>query len=222
MLAGIRGITYMVKSKKKRKKVHIPLPEWLQPYVDDAKEWCRGRNWCPRLLLLIFFAYITVSHMRDPLCSDIFKGLNLAIHEMGHPIFHTFGEFPGVAGGSIFQCLVPLLSIIMFLRQRDYFAIAVCFGWLSTNLFDVATYAADARALQLPLVSPYGGGEEIIHDWNYILDKLNMLQYDYIVAGWLRFFAVVSTLICLGVGSWLIYNMGTLKKQEQAPDLLES
>ena len=35
----------------------------------------------------------------------------------------------------------------MFWKQRDLFAIAVAFAWLGTNLFEVATYAADARTM---------------------------------------------------------------------------
>ena len=126
---------------------------------------------------------------------------------MGHAIFSPFGEFIGIAGGSFFQCAVPLLSTLMFFRQRDYFGIAICFGWLSTNLFGVATYAEDARARELPLVSPFGGGEEIIHDWNYLLTSTHLLAYDIVIGRNLRFLAVLSMLICLIGGGWLIYNM---------------
>ncbi len=153
--------------------------------------------------------------------SDYFKGINLGFHEMGHMVFAPFGQFMAIAGGSLFQCLVPLLSTLMFLRQRDYFGIAFCFGWLSTNLFDVALYAGDARKLELPLVTPFKGGDEIIHDWNYLLDKLNMLQYDYVFANGLRLLAVLSTLTFFVFGSWLIYNMIQLRKKE-ATEALES
>jgi len=37
---------------------------------------------------------------------------------------------------------------MMFFRQRDYFAIAFCLGWLSTNLVGVGFYMADANAMQ--------------------------------------------------------------------------
>lgn len=168
--------------------------------------------WLPRLLLLLFFFHLLCSHIREPLYSDLFKGINLGFHEIGHVVFGPFGEFLTVAGGSIFQCLVPLLSTLMFWRQRDYFGIAVCFAWLSTNLFDVAVYADDARRLALPLVTPFKGGEEVIHDWNYMLDKTDMLQYDYVFAGGLRVFAVLSMLFCFVFGGWLIYNMMSLKK----------
>jgi hypothetical protein len=114
-------------------------------------------------------AYIWLRHIQDNQFQSIFKGLNLGLHELGHFIFAPFGEFMHVAGGSIFQCLVPIIAMIMFRAQKDFFAIAIAFGWLSTNLYEVATYAGDAQAQQLNLVSPTAGGGDIIHDWNWLL-----------------------------------------------------
>ena len=189
----------------KRKKKSV-LPDWAASAISDCKDWCKGRIWWPRLLLLFVFLHILVCHIKEPTYESIFKGINLGFHEMGHMVFNPFGEFWTVAGGSLFQCLVPLLSTLMFLRQRDYFGIAFCFGWLSTNLFDVAVYCDDARKLALPLVTPFKGGETI-HDWNFMLDKLNIIQYDYIIANWLRVFGVLSMLVCFAFGFFLVYNM---------------
>jgi hypothetical protein len=93
----------------------------------------------------------------------------------------------------------------MFLRQRDYFAVAVAFGWLSTNLFDVATYAGDARAQDLSLVSP--GIGDVIHDWNYLLGKTGLLQADQTIAFLIRAGAVASMAVCLAGGAWLLWRM---------------
>jgi hypothetical protein len=35
-------------------------------------------------------------------------GLNLVIHEAGHVVFRPFGEFLMIAGGSLFQVIVPV------------------------------------------------------------------------------------------------------------------
>lgn len=209
-----------VTKRRKKRKSSIVLPSWLDRYVTDAKDWCKGRMWWPRLLLLLLFAHLAVCHLRDPLYQDFFKGINLGFHEIGHVVFSPLGQFMGIAGGSIFQCAVPLLSTIMFFRQRDYFGIAVCFGWLSTNLFDVASYADDSRKLALPLVSPFGGGDETIHDWNYILDNLNLLQYDYVFANALRLAAVISTLVCICAGGLLVFLMANYRKPKS--DLVPS
>lgn len=205
--------------KKKKKKKGFTLPPPLEAVAQDARDWCNGRLWWPRLLLLFFLLHILVSHIKDPLYSDAFKGINLGFHEMGHMVFAPLGEFWGIAGGSIFQCLVPLLSTVMFFRQRDYFGIAFCFAWLSTNLFDVATYAEDARKLELPLVTPFKG-DETIHDWNFILDKLNLLQDDYKIAAAMRISATLSMLFCFVMGGWLIYRMMLTKKAKQSSAFL--
>lgn len=206
----------------RRGKKKSILPEWAADLLSDCKSWCRGRVWWPRLLLLFIFMHILVCHIKEPTYESIFKGINLGFHEMGHMVFGPFGEFMTIAGGSLFQCLVPLLSTIMFLRQRDYFGIAVCFGWLSTNLFDVAVYCDDARKLALPLVTPFKGGEETIHDWNWMLDKLDMLPYDYVIANALRIAGVLSMLLCLSFGSYLIYNMMKSTGKKKALDSLNS
>ena len=182
------------------------MSELLQDIYDDILDWCRGRFWLVRLLLLIFFAYLLIRHLGNAEYNSIFGGLNLGIHELGHIVFMPFGEFIMIAGGTILQCLVPIISIGIFYNQRDYFAIAVSFGWLSTNLFSVATYLGDARNMALPLVTPFGG-EEIIHDWNYLLGKLGLLKFDGTIAFLVRVGAVICMLICLIYGGWIIMQM---------------
>ncbi|MCX5708775.1 MAG: hypothetical protein NTY14_07420 [Candidatus Omnitrophica bacterium] len=181
---------------------------------NDAIEWCQGKNWLFRLPLLLFFVYVLIRHLSDPLYSSVIGALNLGIHELGHIIFGFLGEFITVAGGTIFQLFVPVFALFNFYRQRDFFAMALSFGWLSTNLFNVATYAADARAMSLPLVSLFGGGEDgVYHDWDYMLSQLNILQYDSVVALVFRVLAVVSMLVCFCAGVWLLWQMILSKRR---------
>jgi hypothetical protein len=180
-------------------------PGFLDRLREEAATWCRGRSWAVRVPLLVYFAYTLVRHWLDPMYQDWFKPLDLGIHELGHFVFAPLGRFMGIAGGSLTQCLLPVGSTAMFYRQRDWFAIAVCWGWLSLNLFDVATYAADARSMSLPLVSP--GGGEVVHDWNYLLEAMGLLAWDGGVALLLRFAATASMLLCLAAGTWLLWTM---------------
>ncbi len=182
------------------------LGELNREILDDIREWSRGRNPIFRIILLLFFLYIGIRHLADPMFNSIFKSLNLGIHELGHIVFGPFGEFLSIAGGTILQCLMPVISMLMFYNQRDYFAIAISFGWLSTNLYDVATYMADARSLSLPLVSPFGT-ENIVHDWNYLLNVMGLLQWDTKLAFCVRILAFLSMVICIGFGSWIVKNM---------------
>jgi len=185
----------------------------MSSFFTNAHAWCAGRVPYGRALLLAYFLYIGVRHIASASYNSLFKMLNLGIHELGHFVFAFFGEFLQIAGGTILQCLVPIISMFMFYRQRDFFAIAIAFGWLSTNLFDVATYMADARDMMLPLVSPFGG-EDIVHDWNYLLSALGLLEWDTRLAFLVRVAAVVSMLICLIFGGWLIGNMVKVKEEQ--------
>src|SRR4051812_24863367 len=44
---------------------------------------------------------------------------DLVFHEAGHVIFGFFGRFLTVLGGSLLQCLVPIILAVAFLRQRN-------------------------------------------------------------------------------------------------------
>jgi len=139
--------------------------------------------------------------------------LDLAIHEAGHVIFMFLGEYMGIAGGSIFQCLVPLLCIFVFLKQRDYFAMSFCLAWFGINLFDVAIYVADAPVHRLPLVSPFGFGEPPLHDWQYLLGRQNF-GYARHIANGLRVAGTISMLFFLVTGSLMVWKMFLTRKQQ--------
>lgn len=131
---------------------------------DEAAQWCRGKNWLIRLPLLGWFAHVLVKSLEDPSYQSILAGLNLGLHELGHLVFSFFGTFLNVLGGTLLEFLAPFLGMINFYRQKDFFAVALCFGWLATALFDIARYAADARAMSLPLVTPFGADPVVAHD----------------------------------------------------------
>lgn len=181
----------------------------------DAEDWCPGRLWQPRAAILAWLAYVLVRQLADSTYQPVIGALNFGIHELGHFVFRPFGELIGILGGSLFQCLVPIVSVAMFFRQRDYFAIAFSFGWLATNIFYVATYCADARAMELPLFSP--GGGDAYHDWNYILDRLHLLPHDQGIALAMRCVAVLSMLVSLAAGGWLVRVMARSDAARGAP-----
>lgn len=176
---------------------------------DRVESWCAGRSWAVRLPLLLWFAYILARHWSDPEYQSLFGPLNLGIHELGHFVFGWLGTFIGMAGGTLLQCLAPVLSMVMFFRQPDFFAVAVCLGWLSTNFFEVARYAEDARAMALPLVRP--GGGEIVHDWNYLLEATGLLAWDRTIGFLFRAAGSAAMLAALAAGAWLLWRMARSK-----------
>ena len=93
-------------------------------------------------------------------------------------IFGFFGRFITVLGGRLFQCLVPIICAVAFVRQKNLFASALCAWWAGENLLDLAPYIADARALQLALLGGHTGAEVEGHDWEYILTQLGWLHRD--------------------------------------------
>lgn len=200
--------------------------------LEDTKAWCRSRNpWVrlPFMLYGVHFIMLSAISLKTEEPRTIFSRLfsffdfgfdwlNLGIHEIGHIVFGPFGMFVSILGGSLLQCLVPLLSTIVFYRQRDYFAISFCFLWFGANLMDVAVYVADARTLQLNLVSPFGGGE-IIHDWNWLLSQLGMLRADSAIAFAMRSVGFVSMTLFLVSGGWMLSWMFRSDERPECSDI---
>ncbi len=185
-------------------------PTERSPFGRRLREWTieatRGKVWWYYAPLLLPLGWILFRHLGDPDYSSIFGGLNLAIHEAGHLLFMWSGnQFLTVAGGTIFQCLCPVLTGIMFYRQRDFFAITVALFWLGTNFAHIAPYAADARAQLLPLVSPFPGAPG--HDWNYLLGTMGLLRQDQAVGGVFRLAGLLTMGVSLLASVWALRIM---------------
>ena len=126
----------------------------------------------------------------DPYQWHLIDGVNLVIHEAGHIIFSPFGEFIMIAGGSLFQVIMPALFVGYFLYQRQYYSAALVLFWVGESILNVSVYAGDAQALQLPLL----GGQDSMHDWNYLLTSLNLLPATNVVAGVIRALGTITIL----------------------------
>jgi hypothetical protein len=156
----------------------------------------------------VLLAIFGVRQAIHPEAWTLFSGINLPIHEGGHLLFRWTGwEFLHVAGGTLLQLFAPLAAAAVFFKQRDYFGIAFCIGWLSTNLVGIGVYMADAVAMQLPLVTAEGGGDDIIHDWQYLFSTFGLLRGCEAI-GWLTRQAGNGVMLaCLGLGGWLMFRM---------------
>lgn len=129
----------------------------------------------------------------------LLDGVDLAIHETGHLVFAPFGEFVGFAGGTMFQLIMPLVFAGYFWRRDDGHAASVALWWVGQNCGHVATYVADARAQELPLV---GGGE---HDWFYLLSATGRLPQDLKIARAVR---ATGVLIIVAATVWGLVAAG--------------
>jgi len=171
---------------------------------DDARAWARGRMWIPRALLLTYLSYAFVRFLRDPDSGTIFCGITLAFHEMGHLLFAWAPHFVMSLMGSGMQVLIPIVVMLIFRRQEDYFGVAVGGFWLSFSLFELALYVGDARAMELPLV---GFSSDPEHDWHYLLGAMHMLPADHFFAFLIRFAAFVIGAASITFAVWLLTLM---------------
>lgn len=87
------------------------------------------------------------------------------------------------------QVAIPALCTAYFLRHHQPSAAAVTLFWTGESITHVVVYVADARLMRLPLL----GGDEAIHDWNYLLGRLNLLNQSEILGR-----------LALGVGRMII------------------
>ncbi len=175
-------------------------------WQDDARAWCAGRRWQWRAGALLVLAWQASIPFRDSGAFHVFRGITFGAHEFGHLFFAVFGgEWLGIAGGSLMQLLVPIGAAAVMRYYRDWFGVSACGLWLASSFADLAPYIADARAMELDLVSFSPDGGE--HDWNYLLGKAGMLMQDQSVARLDRFAGFVVFVASIMLALWLLRQM---------------
>ena len=166
--------------------------EYLE-FLDEP--WKPVPLWAMAGWLLAYAAFLIYA-WREHGVNLFIDAVNMVTHEAGHPLFGYFGETLHLWGGTILQLFVPAALALTFVRMRQLMGTTFCSFLFFENFLGIATYMADARALDLPLVSAEGGDGDIGHDWNMIFSQLNLLPYDTRIAaavralGWLGMLAV--------------------------------
>jgi len=140
----------------------------------------------PRLVLAILFTLYFVWIALDPMQGSFLDNVDLPIHEFGHLLFRPFGQFLMVAGGSLFQVIMPAIFVGYFIWQRSFYSAAIVLFWVGQSILNVWVYAADAVVMKLILTSGFTGSEGSFHDWNYLLTATGLLSSTKIVAGAIR------------------------------------
>ncbi len=126
--------------------------------------------------MLAVYGVVCASSVNEGMFLD---RVDLIAHEAGHLLFGYFGEFILVIGGTLGQLLVPAGIGVYFMTRREFFSATVLLFWLGQNFLNISVYVKDAAAMELPMVGI--GGGDVIHDWNYLLLKLNILAWDQTV-----------------------------------------
>ncbi len=96
--------------------------------VLDAAKWAKGKHWPFRLLLLVYLFYVGVAKLSDSNAWELFGGISLGIHELGHVVFGIGPE------------------LLMFMGT----------SWLALTVFGISDYQQDASRMLIPLVGLTG------------------------------------------------------------------
>jgi hypothetical protein len=145
----------------------------LPPQVDSVALGGRAIAWCAFVLWTVWFTLHGVNW--EVIGSSFLHSIILPFHEFGHVLFMPFGRFMAILGGSLFQVLMPLgLMLVFLVRQRDTFGASATLWWCGQSLVDLSPYILDAPYRALPLV---GGGGEDGHDWGNLLTMTGMLDH---------------------------------------------
>ncbi len=153
------------------------------------------------VLLSIYFLWIVY----DPLQGSFLDSVDLPIHETGHLLFRPFGEFLAIAGGSLFQIIVPTVFVGYFVWNEKYYSAAITAFWVGQSIVNVFVYANDAVAMQLVLTGGLTGSEGGFHDWNYLLSETGLLGKTSLIAKLIRFSGAIVT-IAAAIGAIIFAN----------------
>ena len=160
-----------------------------------------------RALLLVLFAlwggYFIISGVDWEIIGGSFMHtINLPFHEFGHIFFMPFGEFMMILGGSLFQVLLPLALMGVFVfKQHDTFAGSITLWWCGQSFIDLSPYIADAQYRALPLV---GGGGEESHDWGNLLTMMNLLESTQTIARGCFLLGAMIIVLAIVWGAWIL------------------
>lgn len=157
-------------------------------------------------ILLIYYSlqFFTLG-INTEVMNSFMHGPNLIFHEAGHVIFSPFWDFIWILGGSLGQCLMPMIVIYVFLfRENNPFGASIWLWWLGQNLTDVALYISDASARSLPLI---GGMSEEAHDWGNLLTMTGFLRYDFAFGIITHYIGMI--LMILAIIWWYRIHMNT-------------
>ncbi len=145
----------------------------------------------------------------DTVGASFLHHVDLPFHEFGHVLFRPFGTWLMFLGGSLFQCLLPLILLVYFLDwQSQPFSASICLWWCGQNFIDLAPYIGDARAMALPLTGEWSDEavemRDLRHDWHNILAPLHALPYDHVLAGLSKFIGTSLMVLAWTWGGMLL------------------
>ena len=156
----------------------------------------------PKLIFAALLSLYFLSIAYKPLDGSFLDLVDLPVHETGHLLFRPFGEFMMIAGGSLFQIIMPLVFAGYFWWNAKYYSAGIVLFWVGQSALNVFVYANDAVVMQLVLTSGMTGSEGSFHDWNYLLTETGLINSTRTVANIIR---LLGTLTIIAAGIWAVY-----------------
>ncbi|MFA4924254.1 MAG: hypothetical protein WC557_08700 [Ignavibacteriaceae bacterium] len=145
------------------------------------------KRWILSLMLFPVCLYFLL-HRGEYTLLDNF---HLIVHEAGHLFFSFFGTFVWSLGGTLMQIIIPLLLLIIFYKSFMPKGMQASFFLLGHSFINISVYATDARTQALPLL---GNGK---HDWAYLLNEMNLLNFDLEVGYFIFGLAILSFIVAI-------------------------
>ncbi len=154
------------------------------------------------VLASIYFLWIAAV----PMQGSFLDLIDLPVHETGHLLFRPFGEFMMVAGGSLFQIIMPAVFVGYFIWHEKPYSASMVLFWVGQSILNVWVYASDAVVMQLVLTSGLTGSEGSFHDWNYLLTQTGLIGSTSTVAAFIRIFATLTILAASGLSVYYSFK----------------
>jgi len=132
---------------------------------------------------------------------NLINGANMIVHEAGHGVCYLLPcpQFFTFINGTLFQLALPIIFIYYYYKRENRILAGLGSIWLAQNLVYVAWYMSYA---QTPNLYPFFLGGSATHDFWYIFSQLGVLEYDWLISGFVRLIAVI---LLLGSYIYLLY-----------------
>ncbi len=171
-------------------------------FLDPFREPWKPTSTVALIAWLIFYSLFLLYALLDRSGFLFIDNANLVVHEAGHLLFSYFGQTLMILGGTIFELFVPFALAISFAYRRQPAGTAFCAFFFFENFLYIATYMADARAQELPLVT-VGDADYVEHDWFHIFSSMGLLQHDTQIAAFVRILGWLGMLATVAWLAWL-------------------
>jgi hypothetical protein len=130
----------------------------------------------------------------------IIDTIDMFIHETGHLVFKLFGRFMEFLGGSLFQIIIPLATVVVFARSSQR-SLPFTLYWAGQSIVNVSVYIEDAPYQRLQLIS-----RAAIHDWRWLFNYTGMMEYAEDIAAGVNIVGLITCTIGIGIGFYFVVH----------------